>query len=323
MNAERYINIGKKVFDVEITSLNTVRNALDETFATILAEMLQCEGKVIITGMGKSGHVGRKIAATMSSLGTSAFFLHPGECMHGDLGMIQKNDLLIAISYSGESEEIIKIIPGINKIGAKLIAITGSATSTLAKNTDIVQILPNFKEACLFGVAPTSSTTVAMVYGDALAVAASAKRNFGKEDFKNFHPAGALGKRLTLCVRDCMQYKREEALLDEESTIAEAIERFCETKWEILPVNDMDGAIIGTITMHSLQQELIKKPDIYNSKINELTNKDIFFTNIEELAIDALQLMTNIEKEALLVMNEEEIAGIVRMRDILNVGVTL
>lgn len=188
------IEIAKRVFDAEISALQKIADNLDETFDRILDLILNCQGKIIIIGMGKSGHVGGKIAATMSSLGVPTIFVHPGEAMHGDLGMIQKQDVVIAISYSGESDEIIKILPNIRIIGAPIIGITNNGNSTLAHNSAIVQVFENLKEACQLGLAPTASTTVAMVYGDALAIAASETINFGKQDFALYHPAGSLGK---------------------------------------------------------------------------------------------------------------------------------
>lgn len=190
--------IARGVFEKEIKTLENIESQLDETFIHILNEIMNCKGKVIFIGMGKSGHVAKKIAASMSSLGTCAICLHPGECMHGDLGMIQKQDVIVLISYSGESEEILRIIPGINKIGATILGITCNKESSLVKACKYTQIMDDVKEACHLGLAPTSSTTAVMVYGDALAVAASQSKNFGREDFGWFHPAGSLGKKLTV-----------------------------------------------------------------------------------------------------------------------------
>ena len=198
------INEAKRVFDIEISALEKTRDSLDGDFEAILRAVISCTGKVIITGMGKPGHIGEKLAATFSSLGTPSFFLHPAEAMHGDLGMVAKDDVVIAISFSGESDEIVKILPTIKLIGAKLIGITGNGNSTLAEASDIVQVLPDFEEACYLGLAPTSSTTVALCYGDALAVVASGVYGFKDADFGKFHPAGALGKKLIYRVNDLM-----------------------------------------------------------------------------------------------------------------------
>ena len=180
---------GKKVFDIEIAALKKTRDSLDKTFNKILDLITNCEGKVIVTGMGKPGHIAEKLAATFASLGTPAFRLHPAEAMHGDLGMVSHDDIVIAISFSGESDEIVRIIPNIKMIGAILVGITGTEDSLLAQAADIVQILPGFEEACYLGLAPTSSTTAVLCYGDALAVVASEMYGFKDSDFGKFHPA--------------------------------------------------------------------------------------------------------------------------------------
>lgn len=189
------ISEGRRVFEIEIDAMTKMRDALDDTFIKVLDLITNCKGKVIITGMGKPGHIGTKMAATFASLGTPSFFLHPGEAMHGDLGMVSEDDVVIAISYSGESDEIVKILPNIKMIGATLVGITGNEKSSLAQASDIVQILPPFEEACYLGLAPTSSTTVELAYGDALAVVASAINGFKNSDFLKFHPAGFFGKK--------------------------------------------------------------------------------------------------------------------------------
>ena len=194
----------RRVFDIEIGALEKTKEVLNDTFVQILDLITNCTGKVIVTGMGKPGHIGTKIAATFASLGTPSFFLHPGEAMHGDLGMISANDVVVAISYSGESDEIVHILPNIKMIGATLVGITGNEKSSLAEASDIVQVLPKFNEACYLGLAPTSSTTTVLCYGDALAVVASGIYGFKDVDFGKFHPAGSLGKKLILKVNDLM-----------------------------------------------------------------------------------------------------------------------
>jgi len=184
-----------RVFDLEIEALTKTRNSLDKTFDDIVDALSKCDGKVITVGLGKSGHVAKKIAATLSSLGTPSFFLSPSEALHGDLGMISGKDIVLLISNSGENEEIKAILPIIKEIGAKITAITSSADSVLAREADIVAVLPRCEEACRFGLAPTSSTTAAVCYGDALAVALSVKNGFKADDFRHLHPSGPLGKK--------------------------------------------------------------------------------------------------------------------------------
>ena len=214
---------GKKVFRIEIEALKKTMDMLDETFLEIVNLIVSCSGKVIITGMGKPGHIAAKIAATFASLGTSSFYLHPAEAMHGDLGMVSKEDVVIAISHSGESDEIIRILPGIKLIGAALVGITGNSNSTLARNADIVQVLPEFNEACHLGLAPTSSTTVALCYGDALAVVASEIYGFRDVDFGKFHPAGALGKKILIKIDDLMAKEERNAMVNVNTTLKDAI----------------------------------------------------------------------------------------------------
>lgn len=189
------IEEARKVFDCEIEALSKTRNALDETFDKFVDAFASCEGKVITIGMGKSGHIAKKIAATLSSLGTPAFFLSPSEALHGDLGVVTKKDVVLLISNSGEASEIKVILPILKEMGTKITAITGAKDSTIGREASIVAVLPSISEACKFGLAPTSSTTATLCYGDAIAVALSIKKGFKAEDFRYFHPSGPLGKK--------------------------------------------------------------------------------------------------------------------------------
>ncbi|MEH6908896.1 KpsF/GutQ family sugar-phosphate isomerase, partial [Neobacillus drentensis] len=213
----------KFVFETEVNAINLVKDALDESFVRIVELISNCNGKVIVTGMGKPGHVSRKIAATMSSLGTSSFFLHPAEALHGDLGMISANDIVIAISYSGESEEITRILPNIKLIGATLIGISGNQNSSLVKYSDYSFVFPKFKEACSMNLAPTSSTTVEMVLGDALAVCLSKIYGFHERNYALYHPAGSLGKKLLVKVSDIMHTGNKNAVVKAGTKLNEAI----------------------------------------------------------------------------------------------------
>jgi arabinose-5-phosphate isomerase len=320
MKTKYTLDIAKRVFTNEITALEAVRDSLDDSFIKILNEVMDCTGKIIVTGMGKSGHIARKIAASMSSLGSCAIFIHPGECVHGDLGMIQAKDIAILISYSGESEEIIKIIPGINIIGAKIIGITGNTDSSLAKNAHITQIFPKFSEASSLA-APTSSTTAALVYGDALAVAASELKGFSNNEYSLLHPSGSLGKRLNVRVVDCMQRNTCKTILTDKSTIAETIKIFCETKWEILPVYDERGNLSGTISDEIIQDLLCGSNDIYSLCIKENVNRNPMFVNCEDMAVNALKVMEKNSINVMLAVNEEKVIGIIRRDDVLNQGI--
>ena len=282
---------GKHVFDVEIKALQKTRDALNETFLSILALVTQCEGKVIITGMGKPGHIATKIAATFSSLGTPSFCLHPAEAMHGDLGMISKNDIVIAMSYSGESDEIINILPNIKMIGAKIVAITGNADSTLSKAADIVQVFPEFEEACYLGMAPTSSTTAELVYGDALAVVASGIYGFKASDFGKFHPAGALGKKLILKVDDLMAKGKEVPKIYQNELLMDAITEMSKKGIGVVSVVDNENRLVGIITDGDLRRIIEKRVDIYSESVNHVMTKSPRKIGKDYLAVEALQFI--------------------------------
>jgi arabinose-5-phosphate isomerase len=312
----------RRVFDIEIEALRKMRESLDDTFVHILDEIVACQGKVIVTGMGKPGHVGTKIAATLASLGTSSFFLHPAEAMHGDLGMVTSKDLVIAISYSGESEEIIKILPNIKMIGAKIIGITGNADSTLAVNSDIVQVFPKFKEACYLGLAPTSSTTVELCYGDALAVVASGIYGFKDADFGMFHPAGALGKKLILRVEDLMTTGEKNAVLPADATLKDVILELSKKGLGIVSIVDEGGCLLGVITDGDLRGQLLKGVDIYSLSVDDIMSKHPFTIRNNRLAVEALNVLKKRNISYMPVLDaDRRVVGTIRMKDIVNVGI--
>lgn len=279
---------GKRVFDLEIEALKKTRDALDDTFVQILELVTNCNGKVIITGMGKPGHIAAKIAATFASLGTPSFCLHPGEAMHGDLGMVSENDVVIAISYSGESDEIVKILPNIKIIGAVLIGITGNKNSTLAHASDIVQILPDFKEACYLGLAPTSSTTSALCYGDALAVVASGVYGFKDADFGKLHPAGSLGKKLILKVNDLMAKGTDIPVVKTGTFLMDAIPVMSKKGLGMISIVDDNNKLTGIITDGDLRRIIERHVDIYSETVENVMVKDPKRTTPDRLAVEAL-----------------------------------
>ncbi len=280
----------KHVFDIEITALEKTRDALNETYLSILDLITSCTGKVILTGMGKPGHIAAKLAATFASLGTPAFRLHPAEAMHGDLGMISSNDVVIAISFSGESDEIVRILPSIKIIGAKLVGITGNAESTLAKAADVVQILPKFDEACYLGLAPTSSTTAALCYGDSLAVVASKLYGYSNENFALFHPAGALGKKLLLHVKDVMLPYQESAVVSREASLKDAIIEMSQKGLTLVTVLEKDGKIAGILTDGDLRRLLESGADIYSLLIKDVMTCKPTVANESDMAVDILKV---------------------------------
>lgn len=316
------IKEGKRVFDVEIEALQKTRNALDTNFEKILDLITKCDGKVILTGIGKSGHIAAKLAATFSSLGTPSFYLHPGEAMHGDLGMISPNDIVMAISYSGESDEVIHILPNIKLIGAILIAITGNPLSSLAQVSDIVQILPEFSEACYLGLAPTSSTTAVLCYGDALAVVASGIYGFKDVDFGKIHPAGSLGKKLILKVDNLMTSGEKNAKVHINATLKEAIIELSKKGLGIVSIVDHDDNLLGVITDGDLRRQLEKGVDIYSLQVQEVMTFNPKTIVKGKLAVIALSMMREENISSLPVVNKnKKIEGTVRLQDIIGKGI--
>ncbi len=314
---------GCRVFDVEIEALKKTRDALDNTFVNILDAIASCQGKVVVTGMGKPGHVGTKIAATFASLGTPSFFLHPGEAMHGDLGMISPNDIVLAISYSGESDEVIKILPNIKMIGARLIAITGRGDSTLARHADLVQVLPPFAEACYLGLAPTSSTTVAMCYGDALAVVASALYGFRDADFGKFHPAGSLGKKLVLRVSDLMIHGSENAEIGSDASFKDTIIELSTKRLGIVSVTDEQHRLLGVVTDGDLCRLLRRGEDVYSLNVQQVMSRHPVVITSDAMAVEALTLMKEKDISFMPVVDSFDnrlAVGTIRLKDLVNVG---
>lgn len=315
------INEAKNVFNIEIEALEKTKEALGDNFEKIVLKIVNCTGKVILTGMGKSGHIASKIAATFSSLGTSAFFMHPAEALHGDLGMISENDIVIAISYSGESEEITRIIPNIKLIGATLISITGNKNSTLANSSDITQTLPEFSEACYLGLAPTSSTTAVLCYGDALAVVASKIYGFNNADFGKFHPSGTLGKRLILKVKDLMSVDENNAIIEQDNLLDEAVVQLSKKGLGIVSVVDENGNLTGVITDGDLRRQLEKRASIYELKVKDVMSCNLFLTQPDVLAVDALNILKKNNISGMPVCIGKKVVGAIRIQDIINAGI--
>ena len=312
---------GKRVFDIEIAALEKTRDALDDTYLQVLDLITNCKGKVIITGMGKPGHIAAKLAATFASLGTPSFRLHPAEAMHGDLGMVSANDVVIAISFSGESDEIVRILPNIKMIGAKLVGLTGNPNSTLAQASDIVQVLPEFEEACYLGLAPTSSTTAALCYGDSLAVVASGIYGFKDSNYALFHPAGSLGKKLILKVFDLMAKDEKNAVVHINVSLKDAIIELSKKGLGAVTVVDEDARILGIITDGDLRRQLEKGVDVYSLKVEDIMSKNPSVVSKDMLAVEALKILKERNISCLLVAEESKAVGIIRLQDIIGVGI--
>ena len=317
-----YISEAKKVFDKEIEALQKTRDALGEDFETILNLILDCEGKLILTGMGKPGHIATKMSATFASLGIPSFFMHPGEAMHGDLGMVEKKDVVMLMSYSGESEEVTRLMPVLKEIGCTTIAITGKPQSTLAQECQYHFFFPEFEEACYLHLAPTSSTTALLVLGDALAVIASRAINYTRDDFGLHHPAGALGKKLLVKVKNLMYSGDEDAVVLEGSTLHQAIVEMSKKGLSMVTIVDTDNNIKGIITDGDLRRMLDKNVDVYNAVVDDLMTKNPTTVDYREMAVNALQTMSDKKITCMPVVNEEnKLVGTILMQDIFKAGI--
>lgn len=314
----------KKVFDIEIRALERTKDTLGEDFLKILDLIVNCNGRVILTGMGKPGHITRKLAATFASLGTPAFALHPAEALHGDLGMVTANDIVIAISYSGESEEITRILPNIKIIGATLVGITGNADSTLAKMSDYVQIFPKFEEACHMKLAPTSSTTVTLAYGDALAVVASQIYGFKETDFGLFHPAGSLGKKLIVRVKDIMAKEDDNAVIPRDAALKMAIVELSKKGLGMVTVINEDRTIAGVITDGDLRRLLEKGADVYTLAVEDVMCQKPSIIHENQFAVDALKKLKDKNISSMPVIDENShIVGTIGLQTILGAGIVI
>ena len=317
-----YISEAKKVFDKEIEALQKTRDALGKDFETILNLILGCEGKLILTGMGKPGHIATKMSATFASLGIPSFFMHPGEAMHGDLGMVEKKDVVMLMSYSGESEEVTRLMPVLKEIGCKTIAITGKPQSTLAQECQYHFFFPEFEEACYLHLAPTSSTTTLLVLGDALAVIASRAINYTRDDFGLHHPAGALGKKLLVKVKNLMYSGDEDAVVLEGSTLHQAIVEMSKKGLSMVTIVDTEDNIKGIITDGDLRRMLDKNVDVYNAVVDDLMTKNPTTVDYREMAVNALQTMSDKKITCMPVVNEEnKLVGTILMQDIFKAGI--
>jgi arabinose-5-phosphate isomerase len=314
----------KRVIRVEAEALLNLESSIDGAFERAVEMILASTGRVVVTGMGKSGLIGQKIASTMASTGTPAFFLHPAEGIHGDLGMIMRGDVVIAISNSGETDEVVRILPIIKRLGASLIAMAGNPNSTLAKSGDVFLDISVKEEACPLGLAPTASTTVTLAMGDAIAVALLVSRGFKAEDFAMFHPGGALGRRLLLKVEDIMHSGPALPLVSCDTLMREALFTITSKGLGITGVTGADGALIGVITDGDLRRALGQGTDIINLPASDLMKPKPKRIRHDELAARALQQMEQYSITSLFVFADEESTvpvGIVHLHDLLRAGI--
>jgi arabinose-5-phosphate isomerase len=314
--------LGRAVIELEAEALTALVPRLNEDFARACRLILDSHGRVVVTGMGKSGHIGGKIAATLASTGTPAFFVHPGEAQHGDLGMIQPQDVVIAISNSGETGEILTILPIIKRMGAKLIALTGNPKSSLAQQADAHLDAGVAKEACPLNLAPTSSTTAALALGDALAVALLKTRNFTPEDFARSHPGGKLGRRLLLYVRDVMHSGDRIPLVPDTASLREALLEMTGKGLGMTGVLDATGKLAGIYTDGDLRRTLNKGADVYNAKISDVMTRNPKTCRADQLAAEIVQFMEQSNINGLMVVDaDQRVQGALNMHDLLRAGV--
>jgi len=327
MNIDKSIQTAKRVLNIEADAISGLAKRLDSNFSTAIDLILNSSasggGKVIITGIGKSGLICKKIAATFASTGTPAFFLHPAEGVHGDLGMLMKGDVVIAVSNSGETEEIMRILPLIKRMGVKLIAMTGDVNSNLAKAGDVVLDIGVEQEACPLGLAPTASTTAALAMGDALAVALLEKKGFKQEDFALLHPAGSLGKKL-LKIDELMHTGENIPLVNINASMKQAILEITAKRLGITGVIDKAGRLVGVITDGDLRRALEKRGDILKNKVKDVMTKNPKKIEKGSLAESALKMMEDYSITTLFVYGgkeEDRVTGIVHLHDLLKAGV--
>lgn len=325
LNNFNVLEQAKDIIETEVQSIKDMSGRLDESFVNAIEMMFKCKGRIIVTGMGKSGLIGRKIAATLASTGAPSFFLHPAEGIHGDLGTIMSNDLVLMISNSGKTEEVLKIIPTIKKMGLKLILLTGKVNSPLSDLSDVVLDISVKKEACPIDIVPTSSTTVTLVMGDALCGVLLLKKGFKKENFAFFHPGGALGKRLLLLVDDIMHSGSANAVVSEDRPMKEAILEITAKGLGATSCVNHKGELTGLITDGDLRRAIEKYDRLFEKRAGDIMTKNPVVIKAGKLAAEAVNLMENRPSQLMVlpvVDEQNRPVGIVRVHDLVKAGVT-
>jgi len=322
MNDAAIQTLARAVIETEAGAIARLSERVDAGFLAACRFMLDCTGRVVVIGMGKSGHIGSKIAATMASTGTAAFFVHPAEASHGDLGMIKPTDVVLAISNSGETDEVNLILPMLKRLGAKVVAMTGNPGSTLARHADAHIDVSVEKEACPLGLAPTSSTTAALVMGDALAISLLETRGFTREDFARSHPAGRLGRRLLLHIQDIMHAGDEIPSVSEQASISQAIVEMTAKRLGMTAVVDADGRVVGIYTDGDLRRTLDTGLDPHNTAVREVMTPGGKSVGPDALAEEAMHLMQKHAIQGLLVIDRSgQLVGALNFQDLLRAGV--
>ena len=314
----RLLALGRAVLEVESRAIGDLIGQIDESFSRAAECMLACRGRIIVLGMGKSGHIGGKIAATLASTGSPAFFVHPGEASHGDMGMITKNDVVLALSNSGETDELVVLIPLISRLGIPLVAMTGNPNSSLAKQATVHVNVAVGEEACPLGLAPTSSTTAALAMGDALAIAMLQARGFTEEDFARSHPGGALGRRLLLKISDLIHTGAGMPTVGPDSAVGEALVEMTRKGLGMTAIIDSEGRVLGIFTDGDLRRVIDQKFDITSTPIDSVMTPDCTLVAADILAAEALRIMQDRKINALLAVDDEKrLVGVLNMHDLL------
>ena len=313
---ERALELGRQTLAIEAAAVEALKGRLGADFARAVALILGCKGRLIVSGMGKSGHVARKIAATMASTGTPAYFVHPAEASHGDLGMITRDDVLLALSNSGESEELLNILPAIKRQGAGLVAMTGNAQSTLACEADVHLDAGVAQEACPHNLAPTASTTAALALGDALAVALLDARGFSPEDFARSHPGGSLGRRLLTHVRDVMRDGERVPVVAPATPVTDAILAMSRGGLGLVAIVEA-GRVLGIFTDGDLRRAFEKRVDLQHGSIADVMHRSPWTIDPDRLAVEAVEMMEHHRINALLVVDRDgTLLGALNMHDL-------
>ncbi len=321
-NEKKIVKLAKKVLITEAKQVLLQTKHINSQFVSAVETILNCTGKIVVLGVGKSGLIGRKIAATFSSLNIPSVFLHPVELLHGDLGLIRKEDIVLILSYSGETEEIKRVLPILKNFGIKIIAFTKNRTSKLAKAADIVLITKVQKEACPYNIVPTSSTTAMLALGDALGITVAVLKGFKKEDFARVHPAGSLGKQLTLKVKDIMRVGKLVPKVSPETKIKDALLVMTSTKLGATTVVDKKGKLVGYFTDGDFRRWSQKIPDLLNHQIKDYMTKNPKVVSPNELVVNAKEMMKKYNCDNLPVVDKNyKVVGIIDERDILKEGI--
>ena len=321
-NDEQFIAIGRRTISMELEAVQKLLDRVDSGFARACQVMLACSGRIIVVGMGKSGHIGRKIAATLASTGTPSFFVHPGEASHGDMGMITSEDVVLALSNSGETSEVVTLLPLLKRMGTPTVSMTGDPDSSLARAADAHINTGVDKEACPLDLAPTSSTTTALVMGDALAIALLEARGFTAEDFAFSHPGGSLGKRLLLKVKDIMHSGKRIPEVTEGTKISEALLEMTQKGLGMTSIVDKNRKVLGIFTDGDLRRALDKNVNLRQTNIDDVMTGHCKTISPDILAAEALKIMDDRKINALICVDtDNQPVGAINMHDLLKAGV--